>query len=217
MQHDSLMWADELGMDYAQNTTIFESDLSDCDFEQIIEASINIGTIDIESIDDAGLVPVDAQVAPDPQIDPTRNATRLAEQATAPNPPKRKYDRQKSRQSRARNRLIRMEGIKPPPPYQPKDATLMLDGDRLVYCKKRKYEASGRYVGANVKNGGTTRQFKKHPLKYMQQTSKFFEASTVPIKKRRQKRAGVQAHCAQASTTNEGVLSGPDECPVDVP
>jgi hypothetical protein len=183
------LWTDELGDDYAQDT-LFESDLSDlsdCDFEQIIETSL----IANETEDCTVLAPVHEQPPHDPQPTPFPSANAVETAAQVPALPKRKYDRQKSRQSRARNRLLRMEGIKPPPPYQPKDATLMLDGDRLVYCKKRKYEATGRYVGANVKKGGTTRQFKKHPLKYMQQSSKFFESSVIPTKKRYQKRAGV--------------------------
>ena len=210
------MWTDTLGDEYAQDTLfesdLFESDLSDlsdCDFEEIIETSL--------IHNDTVLAPVHEQPTPDqpPTPDPSVNAVETAEQVPAP--PKRKYDRQKSRQSRARNRLLRKEGIKPPPPYQPKDATLILDGNRLVYCKKRKYEATGRYVGANVKKGGTTRQFKKHPLKYMQQSSKFFESSVIPTKKRCQKRAGVQAYCAQTLTTNEDALSVPGARPADVP
>ena len=94
---------------------------------------------------------------------------------------KRSYNIEKARESREKNRILRQQGIIPPPPYKPKNAKLELvrqeDGTQAwVYTKKRKYMPSGRYVGANIKKGGRTRMFSSQNARlYEKEQSKFFK------------------------------------------
>jgi hypothetical protein len=207
------LWLDDLVPDFP-----FDGDLSDCDFEELVDASwmhdkenappnaTNQPGDAADATDRPSNAPNHPGDAADATDRPSNAPVRPAER------PKRRYDREKARLSRERNRLLRKEGLQPPPPYQPKDATLALDGNKLVYSKKRKYEASGRYVGANVKKGGGTRTFKKNPLKYMQQTSKFFEnlMPKKPKKKRtRRKRGAAPALHVQDQTSDEAHLRTP--------
>ena len=95
--------------------------------------------------------------------------------------PKRSYNIEKARESRERNKILRQQGVIPPPPYKPKNAHLELvqqeDGSSAwVYTKKRKYMPSGKYVGANIKKGGRTRMFStQNACLYERQESKFFK------------------------------------------
>lgn len=94
---------------------------------------------------------------------------------------KRSYNIEKARESRERNKIIRQQGIMPPPPYKPKNAQLELvrqqDGTvAWLYTQKRKYTPSGRYVGANIKKGGRTRKFStQNAPMYGSEQSKFFK------------------------------------------
>ena len=91
----------------------------------------------------------------------------------------RAYDRERARHTRARNLALRKQGIKPPPPYRPKNATEVVVDGRMVYAGKRKYEPSGKFVGANLKKGGKTRAFSdENAHKYQAAPSKFFTTTS---------------------------------------
>ena len=69
--------------------------------------------------------------------------------------PKRKYNTAKAAQTRMIRNEMRKRGIDPGPHYKPRGAV------------KRKWVASGKYRGANLKKGGNLRNF-KDAAKYSQ-------------------------------------------------
>jgi hypothetical protein len=77
---------------------------------------------------------------------------------------KRRYDRQKARATRARNRELKRKGLPVPPAYEPKRG----------YGKKRDYQPSGKYVCATLKKGAKPRRFTQEKLvKYRRCASKY--------------------------------------------
>jgi hypothetical protein len=77
---------------------------------------------------------------------------------------KRRYDRQKARTTRARNRELKRNGLPVPPAYEPKHG----------HGKKRTYKPSGKYVCATRKKGGKPRRFAQDKLaKYRRCASKY--------------------------------------------
>lgn len=77
---------------------------------------------------------------------------------------KRRYDRQRARATRARNRELKRNGLPVPPAYEPKRG----------YGKKRGYQPSGKYVCATLKKGGKPRRFAQDKLdRYRRCASKY--------------------------------------------
>ena len=112
----------------------------------------------------------------------------------------RKYDKEKASKTRERNTALRQAGIPVPHPYQP-----MRNGKPIPQNEKRRYTASGEWVGASLSKGGKQRKFSQENIrKYTQRDSK--------ILKRLQKNKGasslntiVQAAHAAAHAANQVV------------
>ena len=81
--------------------------------------------------------------------------------------PKRKYDTEKARRTRAERKAMRAAGIDPGSHYKPRNGGV-----------KRSWVASGKYVGATIKKGGRLRQF-RDMRKYRQVASKFVATSVL--------------------------------------
>ena len=86
--------------------------------------------------------------------------------------PKRKYNRTQARETRARRSAMREQGIDPGSHYQPRNGT------------KRKWVASGKFVGATLKKGGKLRNF-KDLNKYRREPSKFLTSERCDKKKKK--------------------------------
>ena len=94
-----------------------------------------------------------------------RRTTGASAAPVSANRTKRKYNTDQANRTRQERKALRAQGIDPGSHYKPKNGKT-----------KRRWVASGKYVGANIKKGGSLRQF-RNMEKYRQVPSKFLGAA----------------------------------------